>query len=151
MINLKKKLFGPEFLIDGKEVFLDAVLIWNEDFPFFYVCVDKSRKYYPILAIDDPEDNSNLVYYVTDVQIDDIFAMLLRKIPICDAFLNRPHFWKITEGKYREDDIVEKFLTTEINKKHIPSSDVFLEMKSINNKRYLKKIRKIIAKGSPKW
>lgn len=150
MTDLKKKLCGPEFVINGKNVYVDQILIWFNEFPVFFVCVDDDGGYYLAMMLGQDDDTYGYTYYIVESFVDEIQKMMLKQLPMRDVFLLKDHFWKVVSGVTVTEDVVDDLPITEIDRDLLPAPDKYFEASSFDDKNYIRKLAKMLKKTTNK-
>ena len=148
MTELKKKLCGPDFVVDGNNLYVDQVLVWFNEFPVFFVCVDDNDGYYLAMMLGRDDESYGYTYYFVESSVNEIQQMMLKQIPIRDTFLNKNHFWRIVGGITVAEDVVEKLPVEEMDQEYLPAPEKYFETTSLDDKNYLKKLAKLLGKES---
>lgn len=144
MTELKKKLCGSEFIIDSKNVYIDHILIWFNEYPIFFVCVDDNGQYYLAFMLGFDDDTYNYVYYIAESSTEEIVKLMLKEIPMIDVLLKKEFCWKVTAGVRTDSDVVEKLPIDAVDLEFLPDSKAYFETTSLDDKMYLKKMAKMI-------
>ncbi len=110
------------FIIEGRYLYMDQVLIdYNED-PIFYVCKD-DENYYLVLCTDI----ENMKYYISEVMVHTLSEMVNGEKPMRDAFLQGSSFWMVSASDNPEDDLVTTIKVDEIDLDELPKENARFE------------------------
>lgn len=82
------------FIIEGKHLYLEQVLVDDNGTPVFFLCKSKDQ-YYLALCIDIHA----LKYIVVIVSIMDVYHLLHGRIPMRDLILQQTEYWNIVSGE----------------------------------------------------
>lgn len=123
------------FVIDGKELVLDKVLVEFNEAPIFFVCKNE-EKFFISLCVDMEQER----YLVAAVKLGNLSKMLHGKITMRDLILRANLFWDITVGEdVSKDIIIEKNVET-ISLDELPYEGEYLTLATKDLERYVEKI-----------
>ena len=123
------------FIVEGRHLYMDQVLIdYNED-PVFYVCKD-DENYYLVLCTDI----ENMKYYISEVSLHIVSEMINGENPMRNAFLQGRSFWMVSASDTPENDIVTAVKVEEINIADLPKDNARFESYSPELQAYGRKI-----------
>ena len=120
------------FLIEGKQLYLDYVLIDYEHIPLFFIC-KAEETYYLVLCTDIDE----LSYFVVKVPINDLHEMLHDKKAMRDCILKQSGFWRIISGSEPSGDTVEYCSMNTIDLDVLPEEHAVYEAITKQDQDYL--------------
>lgn len=133
---MNKQIF---FVIDGKELVLDKVLVEFNEAPIFFVC--KNEENFFVSSCVDMEQER---YLVAAVKLGNLSKMLHGEITMRDLILKANLFWDITVGEdVSQDIIIEKNVET-ILPDELPYEGEYLTLATKDLERYVKKIDAIL-------
>ena len=127
------------FCIEGKELYLEQILVEYMNVPIFFLCKEsESKQYYIVLCVDIYELN----YILVKIKIADVYKLLHGTIPMRNVFLSQNEYWKVFSGDKVELDIVTKHFITELDKTILPKEGACFEAKEIETKKYVQEFDK---------
>lgn len=127
------------FVIEGKELVLDKVLVEFNEAPIFFVC--KSEQFYFISSCVDIEKER---YLVAQIGLSNLARMLHGKMTMRDLILQANSFWDITVGEDITKDIVIKKSVETISVDDLPYEGAYLTLATKDLERYAEKIDSIV-------
>ena len=89
------------FIIDGKELILDKVLVEFDETPVFFVCKNE-KDYFIGLNIDLDEER----YILTRISLRGLSKMLHGRITMRELMLHSDKYWEIIAGEEPGEDII---------------------------------------------
>lgn len=139
---MKEQVF---FVIDGKELLLDKVLVEFDETPLFFVC-KREQNYFISSCVDVEQER----YLVAQVGLGNLSKMLHGKITMRDFILTAQLFWEITAGEeIAKDSVIKKTVET-ICLDELPYEGAYLTLATKDLERYMEKIDAILY-GSEDW
>ena len=129
---MDKQIF---FVIDGKELELDKVLVEFNEAPIFFVC--KLEQTYYISSCIDMENER---YIAAKIKLNSLAKMLRGTITMRDLILQAQAFWDITVGKDISEDIVIEKSAESILTDALPYEGEYLTLATKDLKEYAEKI-----------
>lgn len=130
------------FIIDGKELVLDKILVEFNEMPIFFVC--KSDQIYFISLCVDMENER---YLLASVGLRDLSKMLHGKITMRNFILQASEFWDITAGASISEDIVIEKSVESILLDELPYEGEYLTLATKDLKIYTEKIDAMLYDG----
>lgn len=127
------------FLIDGKELVLDKVLVEFNEAPIFFVC--KFEQTYFIASCVDIENER---YLVAKVGLSNLSKMMHGKITMRGLILQAHQFWDISIGEDVSSDIVIEKKVESILLSELPFEGAYLTLATKDLKEYAEKIDAIL-------
>lgn len=126
---MKKKVC---FKIEGKELYLDQILVDYNSIPVFYVC-NNLNDYYIVLCTDFDEE----CYIIVKTKLDIISNMLHRKITMREIITCEKEYWDVKTGDSVETDVVQKKNMDSINLNLLPDDKSYFQIASDEIRRYV--------------
>lgn len=123
------------FCLDGKELFLDKVLVAFNDTPIFFVC-RAVNQYYIALCIDIDE----LEYIIVDCQLRMLFDMLSGKIEMRSLFTSVETYWHVIAGNTIYEDVTTKHLIDSLEMDYLPLPGAYYEATAASDREYADRI-----------
>lgn len=133
------------FVIDGKELILDKVLVEFNESPIFFVC--KAEQTYFISSCVDIENER---YLVAKVRLSNLSKMLHGKITMRSLILQAHLFWDITVGEDVSEDIIIEKNVESILLNELPYEGAYFTLATKDLKKYAEKIDSILY-GEGVW
>lgn len=127
------------FMIDGKELILDKILVEFNETPIFFVC--KSEQTYFISLCTDIDNEK---YLVAKISLSNLSKMLRGKMTMRDLILQVQSFWYITAGEDVSMDIVIQKDIELIPLDELPYEGEYLVLATNDLKKYADDIDAII-------
>lgn len=131
------------FVIDGKELILDKVLVEFNEAPLFFVCKFESNYF-----ISSCVDIENERYIVAKIGLSNLSKMLHRKVTMRNLILQANVFWDITVGEDVSKDIVIEKNMESILLDELPYEGEYLTLATKDLNEYAEKIDSILYGGS---
>lgn len=129
---MKEDIF---FVIDGKELFLDKVLVEYNEAPIFFVC--RNEKNYFISSCTDIEKEC---YIVVKVSLSNLSKMLHGKMTMRGLILLANKFWDIRVGEDETKDIIVENNISAISLDSLPYEGAYLKIATPDLENYVEKI-----------
>ena len=82
------------FIIEGKHLYLEQVLVDDNGIPVFFLCKSKDQYYLALCT-----DIHALNYIVVIVSVTDVYYLLHGRIPMRDLILKQTEYWNIVSGE----------------------------------------------------
>lgn len=139
---MEQKVF---FVIDGKELLLDKVLVEYNGTPIFFVCRSEGN-FFASICIDMDEER----YLIAKVKLSSLSKMLHRNITMRDMILQAEEFWNIVAGEDFAQDIVIKVEKNVLPLDELPYEGEYLEIVTKDLEKYVEKIDSILY-GEDSW
>ena len=131
------------FIIEGNAIYLEQVLVDFNGVPFFFLCRDRSGRYYIALCCDT-EDWKYLVVRTSDTYI---FHLLHQESTIRKTMLERPQYWLVTAGENPAEDLVELHEIADIDTGILPEEGVYWQALTKDAQEYVKRFDKVFLEG----
>ena len=131
-VGMNEEIF---FVIEGKELVLDKVLVEFNEAPIFFVC--KSEQLYFIASCVDIENER---YLVAQIGLSNLARMLHGKITMRNLILQANLFWDITVREDITKDIVIKRSVETISVDDLPYEGAYLTLATKDLEKYAEKI-----------
>ena len=92
------------FLIEGKNLYMEQILVDYENVPIFYVCSDGGKEYLVLRRHMDLE-----LYIIVEISLKNLSDMLHGKLSMREALMKEDKFWAVDAGDdVEEDEVVRK-------------------------------------------
>lgn len=108
------------FCINGKNLYLEKVLVDYMDIPIFFLC-ENQNEYYIALCTDVERLN----YVVAKISMVSTYALLHGMMSMRDAFLNQGEYWEILSGNEPSQDVVSQYPINHIDMGILPDADAY--------------------------
>lgn len=110
------------FVINGKELYLEKILVEYDKIPIFFLCRSEDVRYLCLcFDIDD------LRYYVVSVSAKDVFDLLHGITPMRDIFLKQRKYWDVSAGQEPGQDVVKECPIEDIDQDILPYKNAYYE------------------------
>lgn len=112
------------FKIEGRDLFLEHVLVELDYIPIFYICKDRESNKYVVMCIDIDEET----YVVARTSNSKILDMLRGIITMRKIVLTASDFWEVIAADNFEDDEVKKISVSAISEDILPIENSYYEI-----------------------
>lgn len=112
-----------QFVINSQNLYLKKFLVYFNDIPIFFVCINENDEYFLILSMDNFIDK----YLIALIDLNDLQDMYDQKVTMRDTILKGKKFWNVTTGDKPEKDIVQEIKQNEIDLSYLPNVGAFYE------------------------
>ncbi|MCI8741798.1 MAG: hypothetical protein HFG63_04030 [Lachnospiraceae bacterium] len=120
------------FCIQGKDLYLEQVLVDYMGVPIFFLCRDE-QEYYVALCTDLEEYN----YVVIRAASREVYDLLHGKIPMRDIILNQKEYWEVFSGEEVSLDTVRKHETGRLDLSVLPEEKACFKVLTEDMKRFV--------------
>lgn len=120
------------FIIEGKELYLEKVLVSFQEVPIFFLCKN-NKDYYIALCVDVDKLN----YVVTGLSIKDVFDLLHGIIPMRNAITQQETYWYIESQEDIKSDTVEKRQMYTLDITILPQVNAYFEILTRDMEKYV--------------
>lgn len=120
------------FIIEGKELYLEKVLVSFQEVPIFFLCKN-NKDYYIALCVDVDKLN----YVVTRLSIKDVFDLLHGIIPMRNAITQQEAYWYIESQEDIKSDTVEKRQMYTLDITILPQVNAYFEILTPDMEKYV--------------
>ena len=120
------------FIIEGKELYLEKVLVSFQEVPIFFLCKDNKDYYIALCA-----DVDKLNYVVTELSIKDVFDLLHGIIPMRNAITQKETYWYIESQEDIKSDTVEKRQMYTLDITILPQVNAYFEILTQDMEKYV--------------
>ena len=120
------------FIIEGKELYLEKVLVSFQEVPIFFLCKDNKDYYIALCA-----DVDKLNYVVTGLSIKDVFDLLHGIIPMRNAITQQEAYWYIESQEDIKSDTVEKRQMYTLDITILPQVNAYFEILTPDMEKYV--------------
>lgn len=120
------------FIIEGKELYLEKVLVSFQEVPIFFLCKN-NKDYYIALCVDVDKLN----YVVTRLSIKDVFDLLHGIIPMRNAITQQEAYWYIESREDIKSDTVEKRQMYTLDITILPQVNAYFEILTPDMEKYV--------------
>lgn len=111
------------FCIEGRNLYLEQVLVDYLEIPVFFLCRNEKR-YYVALCTDIEE----LSYIVVDTSSSAVYNLLHGQIPMRDIILNQKKYWSVVSGEEIPMDIVTEHSVKEMDCSVLPEENACFQI-----------------------
>lgn len=120
------------FIIEGKELYLEKVLVSFQEVPIFFLCKN-NKDYYIALCVDVDKLN----YVVTRLSIKDVFDLLHGIIPMRNAITQQEAYWYIESQEDIKSDTVERRQMYTLDITILPQVNAYFEILTPDMEKYV--------------
>ncbi len=106
------------FCIEGKNLYLEQVLVDYLEIPVFFLCRNE-KQYYVALCTDMEE----LSYVVVSASASAVYNLLHGRISMRDIILNQKNYWNVDSGEEISMDIVKEYDIEELDPSVLPKEN----------------------------
>lgn len=128
------------FKIEGKELYLEQILVDFNDVAIFFLCKNEVQ-YYIALCVDFHEST----YIVAKVTIEDIYKLLHSELTMRDFILKQKEYYQVYSGFTIDRDKIEKHKMEDIDESVLPENEYF-KVLTERIEGYVRKIDEIYNK-----
>ncbi len=123
------------FVIDGKELIVEQVLVEYNEAPIFFVCKD-GKSYYIVSCIDLEKER----YFVATVGLSGLAKMLHGQISMRKFLLQSEEYWDVVVSEDISQDIVVKKKIAEVCLDDLPYENAYFTVATKEIERYVEKV-----------
>lgn len=123
------------FVIEGKELIVEQVLVNYNEAPIFFVCKDE-KNYYIASCIDLEKEK----YSVAIVELSGLAKMLHGQVSMRKLLLQPEEYWDVVVGEDISRDIVVKKKIAEICLDDLPYENAYFTVATKEIERFVEKI-----------
>lgn len=123
------------FVIEGKELIVDQVLVEYNEAPIFFVCKDENS-YYIASCIDLEKER----YFVAAVELSSLAKMLHGQVSMRKFLLQSEEYWDVVVSEDISQDMVVKKRTVEVCLDDLPYENAYFTVATKEIERYVEKI-----------
>lgn len=134
------------FFIDGKELYLEQVLVDYMDVPIFFLC-KSSKQYYLALCTD----MDALDYVVVKLSVPEVSDLLHGRVPMRDAILHQEEYWEVSSGDEISLDVVNCHSMVDLDKALLPEEEACFEILTEGMEAYVGKFDEESQKEGAYW
>ena len=128
------------FIIDGKELYLEHVLVDFNEIPVFYICShDKER--YTILCTDIENEE----YIIVKSHLWRLCNLLKGTLEMKEVFTKENFYWRVKAGDEVADDDVKKEPVDTLEPSLLPDSGAYYAITNDETKSYLNLLESIVC------
>lgn len=127
------------FVIEGKELVLDKILVEYNEMPLFFVCRNE-RAYYICTCVDVEEEQ----YMVVPILLSALSKMLLGKMTMRDLNMQAEGYWEVLTGEDTQSDQITWKNFDEFSTDCMPYEGQCLNIITRDLKEYVKDINVIL-------
>lgn len=128
------------FKIEGKELYLEQILVDFNDVAIFFLCKNEVQYYIALCA-----DYHESTYIVAKVTIEDIYKLLHSELTMRDFILKQKEYYQIYSGFTIDRDKIEKHKMEDIDESVLPENEYF-KVLTERIEGYVRKIDEIYNK-----
>lgn len=108
------------FKIEGKELYLEQILVDFNDVAIFFLCKNEVQYYIALCA-----DYHEFTYIVAKVTIEDIYKLLHSELTMRDFILKQKEYYQVYSGFTIDRDKIEKHKMEDIDESVLPENEYF--------------------------
>lgn len=109
---------GMSDRIEGKDVYLEKILVDYEDILIFFLC-KSMEQYYVVLCTD-----IKVFRYIVVSELEaDVFHLLQGELPMRNVFTKSSEYWEVIVGEEVTLDTVTKYMMGELDCTVLPEKD----------------------------
>jgi hypothetical protein len=108
------------FKIEGKELYLEQILVDFNDVAIFFLCKNEVQYYIALCA-----DYHESTYIVAKVTIEDIYKLLHSELTMRDFILKQKEYYQVYSGFTIDRDKIEKHKMEDIDESVLPENEYF--------------------------
>ena len=123
------------FVIEGKELIVEQVLVEYNEAPIFFVCRNE-KNYYIASCIDLEEER----YFVTVVELSGLAKMLHGQVPMRKFLLQTEEYWDVIVSEDVSHDIVKKKRISEVCVDDLPYENAYFTIATKEIERYVENV-----------
>lgn len=128
------------FKIEGKELYLEQILVDFNDVAIFFLCKNEVQYYIALCA-----DYHESTYIVAKVTIEDIYKLLHSELTMRDFILKQKEYYQVYSGFTIDRDKIEKHKMEDIDESVLPENEYF-KVLTERIEGYVRKIDEIYNK-----
>lgn len=128
------------FVIEGKELYLDQILVDYDDIPIFYLCKSGDEQYL-VLSADLEEEK----YIIVKPSRREILDMLCGKTAMRDVMTGQSFFWEVFAKEECTEDIVTKKDMCQVPDNVLPYKDAYFKAATPQIKEYITRLEQMIS------
>lgn len=128
------------FKIEGKELYLEQILVDFNDVVIFFLCKNEVQYYIALCA-----DYHESTYIVAKVTIEDIYKLLHSELTMRDFILKQKEYYQVYSGFTIDRDKIEKHKMEDIDESVLPENEYF-KVLTERIEGYVRKIDEIYNK-----
>lgn len=110
------------FCIEGRNLYLEQVLVEYMNIPIFFLCKNKQQHY---LTLCTNMDDFN--YLVIELSTSDLYNLLHGNITMRDVFLKQKEYWEVNSNKTISKDIVSKHEIHHLDNSLLPKENAYFQ------------------------
>lgn len=128
------------FVLDGKELYLDQILVDYDDIPIFYLCKSGDERYL-VLSADLDEEK----YIIVKPSQKEILDMLCGKTAMREVITEQSFFWEVFAKEEYSEDIVVKKDICQMPDGVLPYKDAYFKAVTPQIKEYIAKLKQMVS------
>ena len=128
------------FTINGTSLYIEKILLFFQEIPLLFVCIDdKGNRYFCLCR-----DTDKGTHLICKVSIDTLLKYLKSEISFTDMYESTDIFYKVEVGQKEDfsDDIITEIKSNKIKDNIIYEGEVYFNAYSDNLKQYIRKLEK---------
>lgn len=127
------------FYIEGRNLYLEQVLVEYMNIPIFFLCEDE-QQHYLVLCTDI--DNFN--YIIVKLSMSDLYKLLHGNIPMRDVFLKQKEYWDVISKETISKDTVVKHEIDHLDHSLLPKENAYLRVLTGDLKTFIQNLDTIL-------
>lgn len=125
------------FCIEGRNLYLEQVLVEYMNIPIFFLCKN-NQQHYLVLCTDMDDFN----YLVIELSTSDLYNLLHGNIPMRDVFLKQKEYWEVNSNKTISKDIVSKHEIHHLDNSLLPKENAYFQALTEDLKVFIQNLSK---------
>lgn len=128
------------FTINGIPLYIEKVLLFFQEIPFLFVCMDdKGNKYFCLC-----QDTDKGTHIICNVSTDTLLKYLKSEISFTNMYESTDTFYKVEVGEKEDfsDDIITEMKSNKIKDNIIYDEEVYFNAYLDYQKQYIRKLEK---------
>lgn len=126
------------FTINGTSLYIEKVLLFFQEIPFLFVCIDDKGNRYCCLC----QDTDKGTHLVCKVSIDTLLKYLKSEISFTNMYESTDIFYKVEVGTKEDfsDDIITEITSNRIKDNIIYEGEVYFDAYLDYQKQYIRQL-----------
>lgn len=121
------------FYIDGKELYLEQVLVDYMEVPIFFLCKGGAQFYLALCT-----DLDVLDYVVVKLSVPEVSDLLNGRVSMRDSMLHQEGYWEVISGEEISMDTVKHYPICELDEALLPEEGACFEVLTSGMEGYIK-------------
>ncbi|WP_286669916.1 hypothetical protein [Thomasclavelia cocleata] len=129
-------------ILNGKNVYLEQILVEYDHIPVFMIGKDEENYY--LIICSEIED---LHYIIVKSDIKSLYEMLIGSIPMRDLFLSEKRYWDLISGEDTQSDIIEERNIEFLDHDYLPVEGAYYKIVNDDVRLYASSLLSMIQQG----